>query len=87
MNTTVVKMARKSAAGVAKYSASRLTNCGNQLGSTIGSTMSSGTRNRQEDGLERLPGCLEVIRAHDLEADEGQHEQLHLEGEHREVAQ
>ena len=60
MNTTVVKMARKSAAGVAKYSASRLTNCGNQLGSTIGSTMSSGTRNsiwRVSDKKMDLSAC------------------------------
>ena len=60
MNTTVVKMARKSAAGVAKYSASRLTNCGNQLGSTIGSTMSSGTSNsiwRVSDKKMDLSGC------------------------------
>ena len=63
MNTTVVKMARKSAAGVAKYSASRLTNCGNQLGSTIGSTMSSGTRNsiwRVSDKKMDLSGCPET---------------------------
>ena len=46
MKMTVTKMDRKSAMGVAKYSASSPVNCGKMCGRTSGSANSSGTRNR-----------------------------------------
>ena len=89
----MVKMARKSAKGVAKYSASKLVNCGNHPGNTSGSTRNNGMRNRiwrvsdRKDGFRRLACRLKVVRSHNLESDERQHGQLHFEGKHREAEQ